>query len=148
MSRRNAALGAVISALAFVIVLLGLLIVRPDAPVLWSVLVIPCAAAAWFARQAVMPDDREPTRWRVRNALGCLFFGMGLPSVIFVIFSDSLFPGGGPDSQDQQGLGLLVLLAIVAGLGGVVTLLWGLVEWSVSVIGRAGSADPAPLRSR
>lgn len=148
MTRRGAAYGVLASALAFVIVLFGLLILRPDAPILWALLVIPCATFAWFTRQALMPDDRAPTRWRVRNALGCLFVGMGVPSVFFLIFADALFPPGGPDFVDREGLGLLVVLAIFAALGGIVTLLWGLVEWSVSVIGRAGSADPAPLRSR
>jgi hypothetical protein len=125
------------SAVVFVVVLMALVRISTDVPVLWASLVLVAAVCAWFLRQAVLPDRDAPRGWRVRNALGCLFVGMGVPVVIMLVASDSLFPGAGPDKADQQGLGLLVLLAILAGLGAVVTLVWGLVNWLVSGLTRS-----------
>jgi hypothetical protein len=133
VTRRTAAFGALISALLLVIVLMLLMWSRPDVPLLWASLVFPTAAAVWFLRQAVMPDEGSPRSWRVRNALGCLCVGMGLPVVLMVAGGDSLFGASGPDSYDRQGLGILVLLGILAGLGGVITLAWGAISWSLSV---------------
>ena len=130
-------MGALISALLLVIVLVLLLWTRPDAPLLWAVLVLPLTAAVWFARQAVLPDRDAPRSWRVRNALGCLCVGMGVPVVFMVAGGDALFGPAGPDSADRQGLGVLVLLGILAGLLGVVTLLWGAVAWTLSLARRA-----------
>ena len=121
-----------ICALLFVIVVLSLVVLSPDVPALWLLLVPPTAAGLWFLRQAVMPDRDAPTSWRVRNALGCLFAGMGVPILIMLPASDVLFPAQGPDAADRQGLGLLVVLAILAALGAIVTLLWGTVTWVVS----------------
>ena len=136
MTRRTATYAALISALAVVIVLMVLVLLRPDVPALWATLAIPLTAAVWFARQAVLPDADAPRSWRVRNALGCLCVGLGVPIVFMVAGGDALFGSVGPDSYDRQGLGGLVLLGILAGLLGVVTLLWGAVSWTVSVVRR------------
>lgn len=123
-------------ALLFVVVVMALVVFSPDVPALWLLVVPPTAACLWFLRQAIRPDHDAPTGWRVRNALGCLFAGMGIPIIVMVPASDVLFPAQGPDAADQQGLGLLVLLGIVALLGAIVTLLWGIVNWTVSVATR------------
>ena len=136
MTRRTAAYASLISALLFVIVLMSLVVFQPGIPVLWLLLVIPACGGAWFLRQAVAPDKDAPPSWRVRNALGCVFAGMGVPVLFMLVASDALFPGTGPDAADRQGLGLLVLLGILAGLGALVTLLWGVVNWTVSVVSR------------
>lgn len=136
MTRRAAAFGALISALVLVIALFLLLWWRPDVPLLWAVLAVPLGMAVWFVRQAVMPDLRSPTSWRVRNAIGCACVGLGLPVVFMVAGGDGLFGPAGPDSYDQQGLGVLVLLGILAGLLGLVTLVWGAIDWTISVARR------------
>jgi hypothetical protein len=124
-------------ALLVVIVVLALAALPLEVPVLWLLVVVPAAAGFWFLRQAVKPDRDAPRGWRVRNALGCLFAGMGVPILIMLPASDVLFPGQGPDAADQRGLGLLVVMGILAALGAIATLLWGLVDWVVSVAKRA-----------
>jgi hypothetical protein len=133
VTRRPAAYGALISALLFVIVLLALVTFQPGIPALWLLLVVPSCAGAWFVRQAVLPDEGLPKSWRVRNALGCLCVGMGLPILFMLAGGDALFGASGPDSVDRQGLGGLVLVGVLAGLGGVITLVWGAINWTLSV---------------
>ena len=123
-----------ISASAVVILLMLLLWSRPDVPLLWALLAVPVGLTTWFVRQAVLPDSGARTSWRVRNALGCACVGLGLPVVFMVSGGDALFGSAGPDSYDRQGLGVLVLLGILAGLGAVVTLLWGVIDWTVSAV--------------
>ena len=138
VTRRTAVWAALICAQLVVIVVLALAALPIEAPWLWLLVVAPAAAGFWFLRQAVKPDQDAPTRWRVRNALGCLFAGMGVPVLIMIPVSEIPFlEFAVSESADQQGLGLLVVLGILAALGAIATLLWGTVEWVVSAATRA-----------
>ncbi len=97
---------------------------------LWCLLALPLAGTVWCGRQTVLPDADKDAQWRIRNAIGCGTLAVGA-TVMFVMGHVPDVAVHDPDSYESMGWGIEIGFNLgLPALGvGVVTFIWGLVDW-------------------
>ncbi len=138
MSRGTAAAWAIALALTTVatVFVLGDVLVdvhKVREEMLWCVVAVPLAGAIWFGRQGILPDRHRDISWRVRNGAGCAALAAGVTTIFVMSYVPSLLPGMPWGTFDMTwGISTGFDVGLPALGVGLITLVWGVVDWSRS----------------